>query len=232
MFDDWNDGGASASTRTPLPGEKPIRMDGDIPVFAAQPPVTDKSEATPQESPPLTQEPPADPHDVPPANAADYRAVLPDLAPGQTRDESATTSFLTVAHATKMPPSLVREGFRFFDQSLGYLRTTASEGSFDTSLERLAASWKERAEHLGATPKQIQASIKAAVDWIEKHPDAIFGRGEPAPTSMIADVSSLITQMQSLANKGLKGSREWDQLQEQLSRYFAKRSGGGYIRND
>ncbi len=232
MFDSWDDDGATAMGKTPPPdAPAPGPMSAPPPSFPANVPLTKETAETPPQ-----KELPEDSADRVPQHQAGYHSVKPELPEGQTWDESALGNFFGVAKQTEMKPSVVKAGLEYFMQSLGYLRTTASEGSFDTSLERLAANWKERAEAMGATPAQVKASIKTAVDWIEKHPDAIFGKPQTArmesPSPSLEDAAPIIGKMRELADRGLKHTREWNELQEKLTAHFSKRTGGAFLPND
>jgi hypothetical protein len=70
---------------------------------------------------------------------------------------------------------------------------------------------------------------------VEKHPEAIFGTDQATrmeSTSSLQDAAPTIVKMQELASRGLKGSKEWDRLQEKLTAHFSKRSGGGFASDD
>jgi hypothetical protein len=58
-----------------------------------------------------------------------------------------------VAHATGMKPSLVREGFRYFDQAVGYLHAAISDGAgLDTELVKLAEGVEGESRRHGREP--------------------------------------------------------------------------------
>ncbi len=161
-------------------------------------PETLSDEAEPSTSTP--QEPPADPSDQPPVFTSEYQqAVIPALPERMSWNTTALGAFLADARQTGMKPSVVKECLSCYAPTLVHLQEAVRAGQgLESALMHAAEGLKTRWEAKGATRPQIEAAIRAGVDWLERNLDAVFG-SEHSHAPLAEELANIISIYRELS---------------------------------